>query len=119
MYTEFKSIIGMTFTSVKQTEKWGSDCIEFVCSDGRIFNMYHNQNCCENVYIESITGDLSDLENSPITFADKSSNLTQTEYGDQEWTFYKIATIKGWVDLRWNGSSNGYYSTSVSFSEQD
>lgn len=115
---DIKSMVGLTFASV---ERRGDDELIFASDDGRIFRFYHSQDCCENVYIESIVGDLSDLVGSPLLNAEEVTfdnvnpgGITVPEYQDSfTWTFYKFATIKGYVDVRWYGESNGYYSESV------
>ena len=40
--------------------------IRFITSDGETYILYHEQDCCESVYIESIVGDTSDLVGTPI-----------------------------------------------------
>lgn len=116
----FDSVKGMTFTSVEQI---GDDRIVFTDATGQKYTMFHEQDCCESVCIESVVGDLADLVGAPILLAEevtsdeRPANVPQPEYEEesQTWTFYKLATIKGYVDIRWHGSSNGYYSESVSF----
>jgi hypothetical protein len=115
-------LLGKTFTSVRG--EVGGEQIEFVCDDGSIYVMHHSQDCCERVSIESIVGDLADLVGSPILHAEESTNDKEDPPGYKPeyegayresftWTFYKLATVKGWVDIRWLGESNGYYSESV------
>ena len=78
----------------------------------------HHQDCCEHVYIEDICGDLNDLVGSPLLEAEEVSDYNAAPLVDYEeshtWTFYKFATRKGFVTVRWYGSSNGYYSEGVS-----
>jgi hypothetical protein len=102
-------LIGRVFTEVIDN---GDELI--LKNDKEFFKFYHEQDCCENVSIEDITGDLTDLVGSPILFAEESCNDDPEASESGTWTFYKLATAKGWVDIRWYGSSNGYYSEGVS-----
>jgi hypothetical protein len=117
---QVSSLLGKTLVDVEG--KVGGDQIHFISSDGSKWIMMHEQDCCEDVYIESIVGDLNDLIGSPILIAEEVSNSNDKPPKDREeycesytWTFYKFATVKGHVDIRWFGESNGYYSESVDF----
>jgi len=116
----FSSLLGKTIASIQGAEK-GSDEIVFTLSNGEQFKLYHSQDCCESVSVEDVCGNVSDLLGQPLGIAECVSNAEPPLDTDQEpqdcdeWTFYKLATNKGAVTLRWFGSSNGYYSTEVSF----
>lgn len=105
---------GLTFVKVEGSV--GSDELLFETAEGARFVFGHWQNCCERVDINDITGDLEDLVGEPLLIAEAVSNVDgpEPEYADSyTWTFYKFATRKGYVDVRWLGESNGYYSESV------
>lgn len=94
----------------------GSDVMKFITSEGKTFTLLHHQDCCEYVVIYDIEGDIDDLLNSPILISEESEGSYESgDYESQTWTFYRFATVKGWVVVRWLGQSNGYYSESVDF----
>jgi len=105
-----KSLKGQTFATVTLNDR--KDEIEFLRKDGTGFLMYHDQECCEHVWVEDICGDLQDLVGAPILQAEETS---WSDKSSSTWTFYKFGTIKGYVTIRWIGESNGYYSERVDF----
>ncbi len=117
MGVEIKNLLGKTLTNIFVEE----DQVTFTTSEGAEYRMLHYQDCCESVTVEDVIGDIKDLLNSPITMAeevvsDETPEDSEIEpYDSFTWTFYKLATIKGYVTIRWFGESNGYYSESVDF----
>ena len=113
MYTILGQLIGQTIGYVDVSD----DEILFYTREGRVFRMYHDQDCCEAVYVEDIVGDLNDLIGVPLVRAEERSENDPNACESGTWTFYEFATIKGSVTIRWYGESNGYYSESVSLEE--
>ena len=117
MFVDFETLAGKTITSVEGLEK-GSEKIIFKTSDGKTYKMYHEQECCESVSVEDVCGDIENIIGTPVLFAKESSCGGENNWDESyTWTFYKIGTVKGWVDIRWYGESNGYYSEKVDFEE--
>jgi len=119
MYYDYESsaklvdMVGKVFTSVTET----GDTMVFENDNDR-YVFFHAQDCCESVGINDIVGDLSDLVGEPLLVAEEVSGESPVGFEDEyhesvTWTFYKFATRKGYVDVRWLGESNGYYSESV------
>lgn len=106
-----------------KVEKFDNEIL-FHLSNGAIYKQHHEQDCCEYVHIEDINGDLNDLVGNRLIQAEESYQKAKNndEYDSATWSFYKFATIKGYVTIRWFGSSNGYYSESanmVKIKEED
>lgn len=119
---EIKTLVGKTL--IKIVGKKGDDTITFDAADGSEFVMYHRQDCCESVSVEDICGNPDDLVGTPILSAEESSSdqnpegvVSEYTPESQTWTFYRIATVKGSVVIRWLGTSNGYYSEGVTFAQ--
>lgn len=87
-----------------------------IYTENEVFSFQHEQNCCESVQVEDVIGDPADLIGRPLLMAEEETNKENQldKYDDLFlWTFYKFATINGYVTVRWYGCSNGYYSVDV------
>ncbi len=112
IHVDVSEMLGMTFSRVVsdyETVTFENEQVRYV--------LYHDQDCCESVYVEDIIGDLEDLTNLPLLISREDTNAEDPETSDNgescTWTFYNFATYKGYVTIRFLGTSNGYYSEEV------
>lgn len=117
---DITELIGKVITDIKFTDKeilieiddFNENCVYYLFK--------HEQDCCEQVWLDDISGYLDDIIERPILKAEerisKDEVYPKSKRLDSSvtWTFYTIATFNGYVDLRWVGTSNGYYSESIS-----
>lgn len=118
MQSNLTTLIGLTPESISGAV--GSSKLLITFTNGTTALFYHEQDCCEYVYIDDIVGDLDTLIGHPLTIAaikqsDSTDKPSSSECQDDSftWTFITLATIKGYVDIKFYGESNGYYSESV------
>lgn len=109
MRTKQLVIKGRTIEEIIKDEEH----LAFKLDTDEVFILHHVQECCEYVSIEQIDGDLDDLIGAPLLMAEEIIDGREHGWGSITWTFYKFATCKGYVTVRWKGESNGYYSESV------
>lgn len=139
MNVEFSELKGKVLSKI---DKIDNEELIFHLETGEKYRLYHQQDCCESVLIEDINGDLEDLIGTPILLAEEvnseefQKNFEESfkleegkedyqwnyknEKGESKpesytWTFYKLATKNGYIDIRWYGMLNGYYSEGVYF----
>jgi len=140
MRAKVEDLLGKTLVKIDNNQ---NDELIFHTSEGEMYKMYHDPDCCESVNIDDICGDLEDLIGNPLLQSEEFSdddfqNEYESKFTEQgeswgtkrdkdgnyypeshTWTFYKFATIRGYVTVRWFGESNGYYSESVDFVKAD
>ena len=91
----------------------------FTLENGKRYMFSHYQEASENVYIEDISGDIKKIIGKEILkFEERTETNSGTGWSDT-YTFYDIETLTEHIQIRWCGSSNGYYSESVDFDEID
>lgn len=107
---EFSEATGHKLLDVRYTSE---ELLLF--TDGGTFVLYHEQDCCEHVVLDQTSGFTTTCLGEQIVSAGYvSSEGGDTEWGTETWTFYRVETNSMSLDIKFHGSSNGYYSESVS-----
>lgn len=109
----FELVIGKIIVAVVGLKKQ-EESVTLKLDDKSELEFYHEQSCCENVWLEDFEFSGKSIVGSKILdVVLVSENQDDTEWGTMTWTFYKIQTDKGELFMRWCGESNGYYSEDV------
>ena len=121
----FEQLRGKTIVIIDKGKPFDNEII-FTLDNGEKYLM-RDEDCAKKVFIDDICGDVNDIIGSEILLVEEVSsnpNYPKIQYSPETddyesylWTFYKLGTIKGYVDIKWLGSSNGNYSERVYFEE--
>jgi hypothetical protein len=102
-----------------------SDTLQII-TDKYKYHLYHEQDCCEFVRLVKIIGDIDNILNEEIIFAEEDSGAndpawhTGYNYDDHHtWTKFVLGTKNGNVEFWFLGESNGYYSEHISIKVEE
>ena len=107
-HCDIKDMVGKKITGIYYDEDYFQ-----IRTDDCVYAFYHEQDCCESVWLTQVDGISDKIIGSRIVIAEVVTDEKDTEYGHITWSFYKIGTNKGMIDFRWQGESDGGYSETV------
>ena len=107
---------GDTILRVTGLYKESSEVLFFF--EAGVLRMMHPGVCCSEGLLEDFEGNAEDFIGRPLTKIEVSSNpASEKNNGNKEydWTFYKLRSDKGYLDLRWLGNTGrtGMYSSAI------
>lgn len=85
-----------------------------IITDKHDILFYHEQDCCEDVYID-LMSPLETLNGRIISCEIVELKEKDNGYGTSTSSWVKIVTTEGYFTAIWRGESNGYYSESIDF----
>ena len=122
MTNDFFTLKGQTIRKIQALNEY-SLCI---LTDKYRYDLYHEQDCCEFVRLAKIIGDIDNILNEEIIFAEEDGGANEPDwygnnYNDSShtWTKFVLGTKNANVEFWFLGESNGYYSESISIKVEE
>ena len=122
MTNDFFTLKGQIVRKIQALNEY-SLCI---LTDKYRYDLYHEQDCCEYVRLVKIIGDIDNILNEEIIFAEEDGGAndpdwhTDYNYDDSHtWTKYVLKTKNNSLEFWFLGESNGYYSESISIKVEE
>jgi hypothetical protein len=97
----------------------------YILTDKYKYNLYHAQDCCEYVRLVKVIGDIDNILNEEIIFAEEDGGANDPDwysdnYNDSHtWTKFVLGTKNANVEFWFLGESNGYYGESISIKVEE
>lgn len=114
-----RELIGKTIKAISVDD----DELDITVTDGEKdyrYGIRHFQDCCENVSLDSVDGNIHNMIGKKITDAySMISDLPYEEYRGGTRSVYRIVAEDDYLWLEWHGRSNGYYGEGVTFFQYD
>lgn len=91
---------------------YGNDAVKLTFDNGKILVFTHKQDCCESVHFSSSDYPITDMIGETVTKIEMRTerNDPNDKYMSETWSFIYIHTTKDVNVMKWQGSSNGWYS---------
>lgn len=98
-----------------------NDAVKLTFDNGKILVFTHKQDCCESVHFSSSDYPIADMIGDTVTKIEMRTecNDHNDENMSETWSFIYIHTTKDVNVLKWQGSSNGWYSETPDWIYED